>query len=120
MGTALPSATSEAVGAENISHSGKDKYAASLALFVVAKQVPLSGNTREMPRLNQPFFMRFRIKLLILKLHEPFVLERFCQVCKIVASGRYAPKCGNEIPESKSSQLILTLAPELVVAARSF
>jgi hypothetical protein len=87
MGTALPSATGEAVGAENISHSGKDKYAASLALLVVAKQVPLSGNTREMRRLNQPFFMRFRIKLLIFKLHEPFVLDRFCQVWKIVASG---------------------------------
>src|SRR5215469_3292514 len=62
-------------GANNVCHPGKDKDAAGLAILVVAEQIPLSGNTREMPRLNQPPFVRFRVQLLILKPHEPFVVD---------------------------------------------
>ena len=65
-------------GDESVSHPGQDKNAPGLAILVVAQQIPLSGNTREMSRLNQPFLMRFCVKLLVLKLHEALFLDRRC------------------------------------------
>src|SRR6516164_1018652 len=46
-------------------HAAKDEYPSRPATRVIAEQIPLTRNAREVPGLNRPFFKSFGIELFV-------------------------------------------------------
>ena len=57
----------------DVLHAAKDKDPARPATRIIAEQIPLTRNAREVPGLNCPFFKGFGIELLVPELHDLFV-----------------------------------------------
>ena len=105
-------------GSRDLLHPGEHEDPAGVAVPIVAEQIPLTGNAGQMPGLDCPLFKSFGIKFLISEFDDLFILDCFRQFRKDRCIRQLGPNCRNEIAESKSSQLTLTLA--LPVAACSF
>ena len=58
-------------------HAAKDEDAARHAARVIAEQIPLTRNAREVPGLNHPFFKCFGIELFVPEFHDLFVPDSF-------------------------------------------
>ena len=61
----------------DVLHAAKDEDAARPATRVVAEQIPLTRNARQVPRLNRPFFKSFGIELFVPEFHDLFVPDSF-------------------------------------------
>jgi hypothetical protein len=59
------------VSSRDLLHAGEHEDPACLSIPVAAQQIPLTGNTGQMPGLHRPLFKRFGVQFFVLELDVP-------------------------------------------------